>query len=67
MPCGILGVPFSTFRVPFGTSKVPIGTSRVSNGIGPCHNTHVMVGRLLTLFQCVFRVFAFFEKNLLRL
>ena len=60
MALGKRGVPFSTF-------KILIDTVRVPNGTGPRHNTHTMVGRLLTIFQCMFHVFVFFEKHLLRL
>ena len=67
VPLGTWRVPFSTFGVPFGTFKVPIATFRVLNGTGPRHNAHAMVGWLLMIFQCMFRVFMFFEKHLLRL
>ena len=52
--------------VPFSTWGVPFGTFRVSNGTWSRHDTYAMVGRLLTLFQCVFRVFMLFEKYFLR-
>ena len=50
MPLGTWRVPFGTFGVLFSTFKVPISTFRVSNGIGPCHDAHAMVGWLLTIF-----------------
>ena len=40
-----------------GTLKVLIGTFRVPNGTWPRHDAHAMVGRLLTLFPCMFRIF----------
>ena len=59
VPLGTRGVPFSTFGVPISAFRVP-------NGTWPRHNAHAMVGRLCTLFQCMFYV-SFFEKHLHRL
>ena len=56
--CHMRGVPFSTFGVPFDTFRVP-------NGTWPRHDIHTMVGQLCMIFQCVFRIFTFFEKCLL--
>ena len=47
-------VPLGTRGVSFGTLKVPIGTLKVLNGSWPRHDFHAMVGRLRTLFQCMF-------------
>ena len=59
-------VPLGTRGVPFDTFGVPINAFRVPNGTWPRHNAHAMVGRLCTLFQCMFYV-SFFEKHLHRL
>ena len=42
-------------------------TFRVSNDTWSHRDAYVVVGRLLMLFQCVFRIFMFFEKYFLRL